>query len=61
MQQKTHVKDGVEKALKEAGCVAVTLTALSTNSVVQITRCTVMQKVSLVRQSQRDCVSFSAC
>lgn len=50
------------KTLKEAGCVAATLTALSTSSVVQITTTTVMQKVGLVQPIQ--CVSVvlvSAC
>lgn len=45
--QKAHVKDGVGKASKEAGCVAATLTASSINSVVQITTPTVMHKSRL--------------
>lgn len=59
--QKTRVKVDVENPLREAGCVAATLNAWSTNSVVQITSCTVMQKVSHVQIIQHDCVVFSVC
>lgn len=58
MQQETHVKDDVEKTSKEVGDVAATPAASSSNSVVQITKSTVTQKVSVCVVS---CMSLIYC
>lgn len=61
VQQKTHVKVDVEKCSREDACAAATLNVSNTTSVVQISRPTVMLKVSHLQHIQPVFVFVSVC